>query len=82
MHRYITLTEADLQDKLAAFHEIMFRPFVQGADLVAAGYAPGKDFGAALAYAHKMRLAGVKKEDALRQTAAYLQKERRKSKPC
>lgn len=77
-----TPTEAYLQEKLAAFHEIMSRPYVQGADLIAAGYAPGKDFGEALAYAHKMRLAGVKKEDALRQTAAYLQKERRRSTPC
>ena len=77
-----TLTEVFLQEKLAAFHEIMSRPYVQGADLVAAGFSPGKDFSEALAYAHKMRLAGVKKEDALRQTAAYLQKERRRSTPC
>lgn len=72
-----TPTESYLQEKLAAFHEIMSRPFVQGADLIAAGFSPGEDFRSALAYAHKMRLAGVKKEDALRQTAAYLQKERR-----
>ena len=72
-----TPTEVYLQEKLNAFHEIMSRPYVQGADLIAAGFAPGKDFSEALAYAHKMRLAGVKKEDALRQTAAYLQKERR-----
>lgn len=70
-------TEAYLQEKLAAFHEIMSRPFVQGADLIAAGYAPGEDFGAALAYAHKLRLAGITKEKALRQTAAFLRKERK-----
>lgn len=74
-------TESDLRENLAAFQEIMSRPFVQGADLIAAGFSPGKDFGAALAYAHKLRLAGVKKEDALGQTAAYLQKERRRQTP-
>ncbi len=74
--------EAYLKEKLAAFREIMSRPFVQGADLIAAGFSPGEDFGDALAYAHKLRLAGVKKEDALRQTAAYVQKERRRSTPC
>ena len=70
-------TEVYLQEKLAAFHEIMSRPFVQGSDLIAAGFEPGKDFSEALTLAHKLRLAGVKKEDALGQTAAYLQKERR-----
>lgn len=77
-----TPTESYLREKLAAFHEIMSRPFVQGKDLIATGFAPGKDFNEALAYAHKMRLAGVKKEDALRQTAAYLQKKRRSGAPC
>ena len=74
-------TERDLQEQLAAFQEIMSRPFVQGADLITAGFSPGKDFGEALAYAHKLRLAGVKKEDALHQTAAFLQKERRGQTP-
>ena len=59
----------------------MSRPFVQGAELVAAGFAPGKDFSQALACAHKLRLAGVKKEEALRQTVAYLQREREKKAP-
>ena len=71
-------TEAYLQKMLSRYREIMALPYVQGADLIAAGFAPGKDFGAALAYAHKLRLAGVTKEDALRQTVVYLQKERRR----
>ena len=71
-------TEGYLREKYVRYREIMARPFVQGADLVAAGFEPGKDFGPALAYAHKLRLAGVPKEDALRQTVAYLQKENRK----
>lgn len=67
-----------LQRRLAEYREILSRPFVQGADLVAAGFQPGNDFREALAYAHKMRLAGVSKTDALRQTIAWLTKERRK----
>ena len=69
-------TDGYLQEKYIRYQEIMARPYVQGADLVAAGFEPGKDFGPALAYAHKLRLAGITKEKALRQTAAYLQKER------
>lgn len=71
-------TEAFLRERLAEFQEIMSRPYVQGADLVAAGFPPGKDFGEALAFAHKLRLAGVAKAEALRQTAAWLTKERQK----
>ena len=66
--------EASLQGMLAHYREIMALPFVQGADLVAAGFAPGSDFHQALAYAHELRLAGVEKEDSLRQTSAYLMK--------
>ena len=69
-------TESCLRQMYARYLEIMARPFVQGADLVAAGFAPDKDFGPALAYAHKLRLAGVTKADALRQTTALLRKER------
>lgn len=72
-------TDAFLQERLEEFHEIMSRPFVQGADLMEAGFRPDKDFGEALAYAHKMRLAGVSKSDALKQTTAWLSKERKKS---
>lgn len=72
-------TEAFLRIRLDEYREILSRPFVQGADLVAAGFQPGKDFADALAYAHKMRLAGVDKADALKQTAAWLQKERRQT---
>ena len=70
-------TETDaLQSELERFRELMARPFVRGADLVAEGFQPAQDFGDALAYAHKMRLAGVCKEDALRQTAAFLRQKR------
>lgn len=70
-------TEAFLREHLASFHEVMARPFVMGADLVAEGFKPGKDFGEALAYAHKLRLAGVCKEEALRQTIGFMRKSRK-----
>ena len=66
--------EQFLKDRLASYYEIMDRPYVRGRDLVEAGAEPGPEFGDALDYAHKMRLAGVGKEDALKQTLAYLRK--------
>ena len=52
----------------------MSRPYVMGADLVAAGLKPGKDFHQLLEYAHKLRLAGVGKEAALKQVLAQARK--------
>ena len=71
-------TERFLQKHLAVFHERMARPYVMGADLLQAGFTPGEKFKEALDYAHKLRLAGVSKESALRQTAAFLRKLRDK----
>lgn len=69
-------TEAFLQERLSFFQELMSRPFVQGRDLIEAGIEPGADFNEALAYSHKMRLAGVPKADALAQALAYIRKMR------
>ena len=68
-------TEQFLRDAVTMFRERMAQPYVKGADLVEAGFQPGTAFKEALAYAHKMRLAGVRKEDALKQTVAYLKKQ-------
>lgn len=70
-------TEQFLAHNLAIFRKRMSLPYVAGSDLVAAGFAPGKDFKDALAYAHKLRLAGVNKENALKHTVAYIIKSRR-----
>ena len=51
-----------------------------GADLVQAGLKPGPDFSDYLAFAHKLRLAGVEKEKALAQTLAYARKKERDGK--
>ena len=45
-----------------------------GRDLIAAGISPSERFSGYLEYAHKLRLAGVEKESALRQTLALAEK--------
>ena len=59
------------KERLAIYYEYMSRPHVIGQDLIDAGLKPGKDFSDYLAYAHKLRLAGVEKSDALKQTLGY-----------
>lgn len=63
-----------LFDRLGIYEQLMSRPFVQGKDLIEAGLTPDKDFTEILAYSHKLRLAGVEKESALKQTLAYARK--------
>ncbi len=68
----ITPHEDFLFERLDVFNDIMSRPYVHGRDLIEAGVAPGERFGEYLEYAHKLRLACVSKEDALKQTLAYV----------
>ena len=49
----------------------MKRPFAQGRDLLELGIEPGPQMGEVLRYAHKMRLAGMDKDDQLRQCLGY-----------
>ena len=64
-------TEGFLYERLAIFKELMARPCVLGRDLIDAGIQPGKDFTEILEYAHKLRLAGIPKESALKQVLAF-----------
>ena len=66
-----------LRQRLDIFKEIMARPYVMGRDLMEAGLTPGADFSGILNYAHKLRLAGVDKSSALKQTLAYARQLRR-----
>lgn len=52
----------------------MARPYVTGQDLIDAGFIPDEDFKEALSLAHKLRLAGVDKESALKQTIAHIKR--------
>ena len=67
-----------LWERLEAYRDCMRRPYVTGKDLISAGLAPGNDFSDILAYAHKLRLAGTEKENALKQTLAYARTLRKK----
>lgn len=73
-------TEPFLWERLGVFKEYMSRPFVTGEDLIAAGYTPGERFREILDFAHKLRLAGIEKESALRQTLAFANKLYKKPK--
>ncbi|MBQ6719464.1 MAG: tRNA nucleotidyltransferase [Oscillospiraceae bacterium] len=63
--------EAFLYERLEVFKELMTRPYVMGRDLIEAGLKPGVEFTEILEYAHKLRLAGVAKDSAMKQTLAY-----------
>ncbi len=63
-----------LYERLAVYREYMAKPFVSGEDLIEAGLKPSPVFSKALDYAHKMRLAGVDKDSALKQTLSYASK--------
>ncbi len=67
-----------LTERLEIFKEYMSRPYVMGRDLIEAGLHPNENFAEYLEYAHKLRLAGIEKESALKQTLAFAKKEEKK----
>lgn len=71
--------EENLEGRLDAYRETMAQPHVMGRDLIDAGLEPGADFSDFLALAHKLRLAGIPKDDALKQVLAEARKKRRKA---
>ena len=60
-----------LRKRLEVYREIMRRPHVKGEDLIRAGLTPGPAFTDALAYAHRLQLAGIGREEALKQTLGH-----------
>ena len=63
-----------LFERLRAYEETMAAPYVMGRDLIDAGLEPGENFSEILAYAHKLRLAGIDKETAMKQVLSYARK--------
>lgn len=63
-----------LLERLNIYNETMSKPYVMGKDLIEAGLVPDSNFSEILSYAHKLRLAGVEKQSALKQTLAYARK--------
>lgn len=67
-------SEDFLFERLRIFNEIMEKPYVTGKDLINAGLLPDKNFSEILSYAHKLRLAGVDRESAFKQTESFSRK--------
>ena len=65
-------TESFLRDMLVKYNELMSQAYLTGKDLIEAGIKPGPLMGEGLAYAHKLRLAGIPKELQLNQTLGYI----------
>lgn len=63
-----------LYSRLDIYNEYMSKPYVTGKDLIDNGLNPGKNFSDLLNYAHKLRLAGIDKKSALKQTISYARK--------
>ncbi len=76
--RLITAPAPDYRDflweRLDIYQKTMAKPYVMGRDLIAAGLKPNARFTDILNYAHKLRLAGIEKDNALKQTLAYAEK--------
>ena len=65
---------AFLRERLEVYREYMSRPYVTGRDLIKVGIEPSERFSEYLNYAHRLRLAGVDKASALKQTVALARK--------
>lgn len=63
-----------LFDRLQVYNETMSKPYVTGKDLIDNGIEPRENFKEILDYAHKLRLAGIPKDSALKQTLSYAAK--------
>lgn len=59
-----------LFERLKVYEETMGQPCITGKDLLELGFKPGVELGKMLELAHKLRLAGVSKEKALKQVLA------------
>lgn len=56
-----------LWERLSVFEATMAKPHITGQDLIEAGISPGEELGRLLDYALKLRLAGIDKDQALKQ---------------
>jgi len=75
-YKYVSYREK-LFERLGIYREYMSRPYVMGRDLISEGLVPGEDFSEILGYAHKLRLAGVEKNSALKQVLSFAKKLRK-----
>lgn len=61
-------------ERLRVYEETMEQPYIAGKDLLELGFKPSIELGKILELAHKLRLAGVYKEKALKQVLAVYRK--------
>ena len=54
-------------ERFRAYNQIILEPEVNGEDLIRLGYCPGPMFSDILSKCHDIHLAGVKREDVLKQ---------------
>lgn len=66
--------KAFFEERFNIYNEYMSRPYVMGRDLIECGIKPNEKFSEYLEFAHKLRLAGVDKEKALKQTLSFIKK--------
>lgn len=66
-----------LFERLKIYREYMSRPFVTGKDLIDVGVQPSEKFSEYLQFAHKLRLAGIDKASAMKQTMAIVKKDQK-----
>lgn len=69
-----------LQARLKHYETIMNQDHVKGNDLIQAGLKPDATFHELLEYAHKLRLAEISKEQALKEVLSYAKKRMKKKK--
>ena len=62
--------EEFLFERFRVYEETMEQPYITGKDLLELGFKSGVELGKMLELAHKLRLAGVSKEKALKQVLA------------
>ena len=67
-----------LEERLRSYLDTMAQPHVTGRDLIEAGIEPGEQMGELLDYAHKLRLAGIDRDSAMKQVLAQARKSREK----
>ncbi len=63
-----------LWERFGIYKEYMSRPYVMGRDLIDAGIAPSEKFSDILEFAHSLRLGGIPKDTALKETLSYAKK--------
>ena len=69
-----------LFERLEQYNKTMAKPHVMGRDLIEAGLEPGVEFSELLRFAHKLRLAGIDKDSAMKQVLAYHRKLKKEKK--